>query len=138
MDATLCRCRSARSAFSSIERRIDCFSLSAENRLARRAELSTPTAMQMIAITTMTPIGISKRTRAWSQRDRFVSAAVCICAEGNTLPPLDISVGAKIASKSLPMTCNLHGNHGRQEPLRFRPRSLTAGKRVALALEQQK
>jgi len=35
----------------------------------------------------MTPIGISKRTRAWSQRDVFVSPADCICAEGNTLPP---------------------------------------------------
>jgi hypothetical protein len=78
--------------------------------------------MPMIATTTMTPIGMSKRTRAWSQRERFVSPAVSICAEGNTLPPLDILARRKIASKSLPMTCSLHGNHGRREPRRFQPR----------------
>jgi hypothetical protein len=63
--------------------------------------------MHRIAITTITPTGISKRTRAWSQRDLFVSPADCICAEGNTLPPLHISAAGKIASKSLRMTCNL-------------------------------
>ena len=78
----------------------------------RYAELSTATAMQMIASATMTPIRKTKRSRALSQRERFVSPAVCICADGNTLPPLDISGRGKIASKSLPMTCNMHGNHG--------------------------
>jgi hypothetical protein len=38
---------------------------------------------------------------------RFVSPADCICTEGNTLPPLDISAAGKIASKSLRMACNL-------------------------------
>ena len=57
----------------------------------RYAELSTPTAMPMIATPTMMPIGMSKRTRAWSQRDRFVSPAVCICAAGNTLATFWIS-----------------------------------------------
>jgi hypothetical protein len=80
--------------------------------------------MKTIATTTMMPIGTSKRTRAWSQRDRFVSPAVCICADGNTLAPLDISARGKIASKSLPMTCNLHGNLDRREPRRLRPRSV--------------
>lgn len=70
--------------------------------------------MQMIASAAMMPIGIPKRSRALSQRDRFASPADCIDAEGNTLPPLDISAGAKIASKSLRMTCSLHGNDGRR------------------------
>jgi hypothetical protein len=35
---------------------------------------------------------------------------------------LDILARRKIASKSLPMTCSLHGNHGRREPRRFQPR----------------
>ena len=102
----------------------------------RYAELSTATAMQMIASATMTPIRKTKRSRALSQRERFVSPAVCICADGNTLPPLDISGRGKIASKSLPMPCDMHGNHGRREPRRFQPRSVNSGKRVALVLER--
>jgi len=92
----------------------------------------------MIATTTMMPIGMSKRMRAWSQRDRFVSPAVRICAEGNTLPPLDISAGGKIGSKSLPMTCDLQGNHGGGNRGAFGHDRLTASKRVALALERLK
>src|SRR6266446_2636997 len=57
------------------------------------AELSTATAMHMIAIATMTPIRARKLRRARSKRDRFVSPAICVCAEGNTVPPLDILAG---------------------------------------------
>ena len=51
---------------------------------------------------------------------------------------LDISVHRKIASKSLPMTCNLHANHGRQERGAFGRDRLTAGKQVASAFERLK
>jgi hypothetical protein len=51
---------------------------------------------------------------------------------------LDISARGKIASKSLPMTCDLHGNHGRQERGAFGRDRLTAGKQVASALVQLK
>jgi hypothetical protein len=57
--------------------------------------------MPVIATTTMMPIGMSKRTRARSQRERFVSPAVCICAEGNTLPPLDISAPGQDSEQKL-------------------------------------
>jgi len=86
--ATLSTSRKTRAPRARIASWTSCCSRVSETSFARRAEVCTATSKQATATTAITPTGTIRRNRAWSQRDRPVSSAICARAEVITRPTL--------------------------------------------------